>query len=394
MPSPIALNASALRAAAHPVAHPAARPVAAWLMAGVMALLLAVFVTVALALAWAGPAAAQTVRPPANATTNILPPGPDMQGGVLGNLSDGTIWHNIRKGAAGNSQDLRAGSGVLIQSQGDDWRLIRDRWVLPIAWKVLAGVLAVLVVYYAIRGRIKLKAPRSGRVIPRFSLVERVVHWFVASLFILLGVTGLIILFGRPFLLPLIGPGAFAVLASAALQGHNLFGPIFIVSIGALFFTFARGNGFRWVDLKWLLKGGGMLGGHASSGRYNFGEKSWFWWASLCGLALSLSGLLLLFPDHLPGFLQGASAEVPPERILMQWATLVHAIAATAFIAFGLGHIYLGTIGMEGALEGMTRGTVDETWAREHHDLWYEDHKAAASTDTSRAEVRAAAGDV
>ncbi|SDX28969.1 formate dehydrogenase gamma subunit [Allgaiera indica] len=374
----------------NPIAPKTAHLAGPGLLAGVLALLAALLLTLALA----APAMAQTVRPPANATTNVLPPGPEMRGGVLGNRSDGAIWHDIRKGAAGESQDLRAGSGVLIQSQGEDWRLIRNQWVLPIAWKVLAGVLAVLIVFFALRGRIRIRGGRSGRVIPRFSLVERVVHWFVASLFILMGITGLIILFGRPFLLPLIGPGAFAALASASLQGHNLFGPIFIVSITALFVTFARGNGFRWVDLKWLLKGGGMLGGHASSGRYNFGEKTWFWWASLCGLALSLSGLLLLFPDHLPGFLQTASAEVPPERTLMQWATLVHAVAAAAFIGFGLGHIYLGTIGMEGALEGMTRGTVDETWAKEHHDLWYEDHKAAASANASRAEVRAAAGDV
>jgi len=365
----------------------ALRPAILWLVAGVMALMLA--------FAPAGPVGAQsTVRPPADSTTNILPPGPDMQGGVLGNRSDGEVWHDIRKGATGDTQDLRAGSGVLIQSQGEDWRLLRLTWIMPYGWKLLAAIVAVLAVFFVVRGRIKISEGRSGKVMPRFSLVERVVHWFVASLFILLGVSGLIILFGRPFLLPLIGPAAFGALASAALQGHNLFGPIFIVSIAALFFTFARGNGYRWVDLKWALKGGGLLGGHASSGRYNFGEKTWFWWACLCGLALSLSGLLLLFPDHLPGMLQTAAADTPPERTLMQYATLVHGIAALAFISFGLGHIYLGTIGMEGALEGMTKGTVDENWAKVHHDLWYEEHLAEASTDSTRAEVRAAAGDV
>lgn len=379
MPSPIALTA------------PAARPAAQYLlMSGLLAGLMALLLVFALA----EPVAAQTVRPPDNATTNILPPGPDMQGGTLGNRSDGEIWHDIRKGRSGDTQDQRAGSGVMIQSQGEDWRLFRLDWLLPIGWKVLAAVLAVLALFRLVRGRIKLKDGRSGRVIPRFSLVERVVHWFVASLFILLGVSGLIILFGRPLLLPLIGPAAFSVLASASMQGHNLFGPIFIVSIAALFFTFARGNGYTWTDIKWVFKAGGLLGGHASSGRYNFGEKTWFWWACLCGLALSLSGLLLLFPDHLPGFLQVAANDTPPERQLLQLASIVHAIAALAFIAFGLGHIYLGTIGMEGALEGMTRGTVDENWAKEHHDLWYEDHMAEASTDSTRAEVRAAAGDV
>jgi formate dehydrogenase subunit gamma len=192
----------------------------------------------------------------------------------------------------------------------------------------------------------------------------------------------------------LIGADAFGVIASASMQGHNLFGPLFILALLALFVTFVRGNGYRWIDLKWVLKAGGMFGGHASSGRYNFGEKSWFWWATLCGITLSVSGMLMLFPDHLPGLLAQAGTDVPPERFLMQLANLAHGIAAVAFIAFGLGHIYLGTVGMEGALEGMTRGTVDENWAKEHHDLWYEEHLAEATTDVAGAEVKAAAGKI
>ena len=336
------------------------------------------------------------VRPPANATSNILPPGPDQQGGVLGNTSVSTIWHDIRKGAAGNADVTRpgGGSGVLIQSQGEDWRLLRTGYVQPWGWKLLAATLAVLVVYFLIRGRIRLTDGRSGRVIPRFSLVERVVHWFAAILFVLLGLSGLVILLGRPLLIPLIGAHNFSVLASASMQGHNLFGPLFILSIIALFITFVRGNGYGLVDLKWLFKAGGLLGGHASSRRYNFGEKTWFWWATVCGIALSLTGILMLFPDYLPGFFESFAKNTPPGRTLLQFANLIHAIAALAFIAFGFGHIYLGTVGMEGALEGMTKGTVDENWAKEHHDLWYEEHLAAASTDATRAEVKAAAGDV
>ena len=341
-----------------------------------------------------GGLAQSTVRPPDGATTNILPPGPDMQGGVLGNRSIGTRWHDMRLGVSGTVSIPDANAATLIQSQGQDWRLLHGDLVIPYGWRILAAVLAVLAVFFLIRGRIRIKGGRSGRVMPRFSLVERVVHWFTASLFVLLGVSGLILLFGRPLLLPLIGPTAFGLIASASLQGHNLFGPLFLLSILALFVTFVRGNGYGWVDLKWLFKAGGFLGGHASSGRYNFGEKSWFWWATLCGLALSLSGMLMLFPDHLPALAARFWSDALPERSLMQLANVIHGAAAILFIGFGLGHIYLGTIGMEGALEGMTRGTVDEAWAKEHHDLWYEDHLSAASTDTVGAEVKAATGDV
>lgn len=362
-------------------------------LAPIPCLLAAMFVlTMVLAFPVAGHAQS-SVRPPEQETT-VAPPGPDMQGGVLGHESDAVIWHDIRKGLPGNVTIPDSDAAILIQSQGEDWRLLHNDYISPYGARILAAILAILTVFFAVRGRMKIKSGRSGRVIPRFSLVERVVHWFTATLFVLLGVSGLILLFGRPFLLPLIGPDLFGIIASASMQGHNLFGPLFLLAIISLFVVFVRSNGYRWVDLKWLFKAGGFFGGHASSGRYNFGEKSWFWWATICGLAISVTGMMMLFPDHVPGLLSRITENAPPERTLMQYANLVHGAAAILFIAFGLGHIYLGTIGMEGALEGMTRGTVDENWAKEHHDLWYEEHVGAASTDAVGAEAKAAAGNV
>ncbi|MGE0857203.1 MAG: formate dehydrogenase subunit gamma, partial [Hyphomicrobiaceae bacterium] len=157
---------------------------------------------------------------------------------------------------------------------------------------------------------------------------------------------------------------------------------VFTVSTVLLLVTFIRGNFFRLVDLKWILKGGGFFGGHASSHRYNFGEKSWFWAAVMLGIVISVSGFAMLFP------------ELAGSRATLQLANVAHAVAALAFIAFGLGHIYLATIGMEGALEGMTRGTVDENWAKEHHDLWWQDHKDEARVDVVSAEADAALGRV
>ncbi len=370
------------------------RPASAGRVAGLLPALAALLLALLLAVSFAFPAAAQSsVRPP-EASVEVAPPGPDLRGGVLGNRSRSEVWHDIRLGAAGNVTIPDPNAAIMIQSQGEDWRLLRREYVIPYGGRILLGICAAIGLFFALRGRIRIHGGRTGRVIPRFSLVERVVHWFTAVLFVLLGLSGLILLFGRDVLLPVIGPTLFGIIASASMQGHNLFGPIFLVSILALFITFARGNGYRLVDILWALKGGGLLGGHASSGRYNFGEKSWFWCATFCGLAISVTGFLMLFPDHLPAYLANASSDVPPERTLLQWANLIHAAAAIVFIGFALGHIYLGTIGMEGALEGMTRGTVDENWAKSHHDLWYDEHAAAATTDNVRAEVKAAAGNV
>lgn len=337
-----------------------------------------------------------SVRPPAGAVNlpdqttpggSVRPPGMSVEGPVgfapaakkLGHDSTTDLWRGVREGQGGNVVFPTREAGILIQSEGEDWRVRRNEIVARYGGQILLGILGLLAVYFLVRGRIRISGGRSGRVIPRFTLGQRIAHWMVAALFVLLGVSGLILLFGKSVLMPVIGKEAFALVASASLQGHNLFGPIFIPAILALFVLFLRGNGYGLVDLKWLVKGGGLFGGHASSHKYNFGEKTWFWLSVALGIVLSASGVVLLFPDALA------------DRALAQLANLAHAISAVLFIGVGLGHAYLGTIGMEGALEGMSRGTVDENWAKDHHDLWYEDHKHHAATDARMAEVRAAA---
>jgi len=280
---------------------------------------------------------------------------------TLGEQSDSDIWRQIREGAQGTGTLKSHPTGSLIQSQGQDWRLLRTQLIMPLGLWILLSITALVSVFFVVRGRIRIKAGRSVRKIPRFSLNQRIIHWFVAGLFILLGTSGLILLYGRPLLVPLIGKSSFGLIASASMQGHNLFGPLFLFGIAALFFSFVRGNFLSLVDFSWLIRGGGFFGGHASSGRYNLGEKVWFWWAVILGLILSVSGLVMSFPWIIPGL------------ELLQLANLAHGAAAILFIAFGIGHIYLGTVGMEGAMEAMTEGTVDANWAREHHDLWYEE---------------------
>ena len=299
-------------------------------------------------------------------------PGPEtghVPGRTIGNTSDAEFWRQIRQGAPGTVTIPQSELGVLIQSKGEEWRSIRNGPVSLYGSSLLLGVIAVAALYFVIRGRIRIEGGRTGRHILRFTLTQRVIHWFAAVLFVLLGVTGVILLFGKHVLIPVIGPAAYAVVASGAMQAHNLFGPLFIVSIVLLFIGFVRGNGFVLADLRWFARLGGLFGGHASSGRYNAGEKSWFWVAIVTGLALSVTGVVLDFP-----FLS--------DRAGLQLANMIHGVAAVVFIVFGLGHIYLGTVGMEGAFESMSHGEVDENWAKEHHDHWYEEMTAAGGEAT------------
>ncbi len=288
---------------------------------------------------------------------------------TLGDQSDSDLWRAIRQGTSGLPSSSAIPDGVLINAKGTWWSELRrpEGPLIRYGSIALGVILTAVMLFFLIRGRLQIDGGRSGTRVARFSLAQRVVHWGIAALFLLLGVTGLILLFGRPFLIPLIGKPLFGIFATASMQAHNLFGPLFIGSLIALFFTFVQGNFPRFSDLKWIARAGGMFGGHASSGRYNAGEKAWFWTATLAGIALSVSGIIMSFPNDLA------------TRDVLHLAELSHAIAALVFIGFGIGHIYLGTIGSDGALEGMITGDVDQNWARTHHDLWLAEIDAVKS---------------
>jgi formate dehydrogenase subunit gamma len=290
-----------------------------------------------------------------------------VPGGTLGGQNDSSIWRRLRQGEAFVISDPNTGSPVIVQTEGEEWRALRNG---PLSryggYMILAG-LVLITLFFLIRGRVKIDGGRSGNIVPRFTTAERTTHWFMASLFILQAVSGLIIFYGKYLLIPLIGADAFSAMASGALQGHNLFGPLYMFGILVMLVLYFPDNLLRSADLKWLLRGGMFFSGHAPSWKYNFGEKSWFWIAMITGVILSVSGIVMNFPS------------LAEDRYQLQLANLFHGGAAVVLIAAAIGHIYLGTIGVEGALEGMTRGEVDENWAREHHDLWAEEVLGAAS---------------
>lgn len=291
-----------------------------------------------------------------------------------GGQSDPDIWRALKAGERGKPSSDTA-TGQLIQKLGEDWRLLRGEIIVRYSGYVLGSVIVLIALFRLLRGKIKIRAGRSGRTISRFSLSHRVAHWFLAATFIVMAISGLIILLGRPLLLPLIGREVNALLAGAALQVHNLLGLVFVLALLIVIVRFMKGNFLQRADLGWIRKVGGLIGGHASSNRYNFGEKAWYWMVVLFGLGMSVTGPFLLFP-----WLSDILA-------LHQGATILHATGAVVLIAMAMGHIYIGSIGMEGSLDSMLSGQVDENWAREHHDLWYQQvtGKSAEDGDDSAA---------
>jgi len=275
-------------------------------------------------------------------------------------------WRDVRSGKEEYTSVKGRETGVLVQTYGETWRQLKNGWITPIAGWLVALVVVVIGAFYRWRGSIKVHAAPTGRLIQRFTPFERYVHWVVAISFSILGVTGLMIMLGKYVLLPVIGYTLFGWLTQLSKHLHNFAGPVFVVSLLMFIVMFVKDNLPRFYDIGWLLKAGGMISGeHVPSGRFNAGEKLWFWGGVVVlSLIVSASGLVLDFPNF------------DQVRAVMIEANLVHAAAAGTVMAISLGHIYLGSIGLEGAYDAMRYGYVDEAWAKEHHEYWYNDVKS------------------
>jgi formate dehydrogenase subunit gamma len=305
-----------------------------------------------------------------------------VPGSALGNTSDTDFWRAVRQGEPGRVSIPNAQAGVLIQSEGDNWRAIRNGPLSTYGVWLLLGTIALLALFFVVRGRIRIDAGPSGRLIERFGGVERFAHWLTATSFVVLALTGLNMLYGRYTLLPLLGPEIFAALLLGGKYAHNYLAFGFMLGLVLMFVLWVWSNIPNHYDVIWLLKGGGMFkrGVHPPAKKFNAGQKIIFWLVILGGVSVSLSGIMLLFPFELSMF-GGTFAwinwafgtDYPTELTAMQemqFAQVWHAIVGLVLTAVILAHIYIGTIGMEGAFDAMGTGEVDENWAREHHSLW------------------------
>ena len=273
-------------------------------------------------------------------------------------------------------------SSVLMQPQGREWREFRTvilRWIGGVA---IIGMLAAIVIFYLARGMVRLESGRSGRTIVRFNVYERFVHWMTATCFVILAISGLNITFGRPLLLPLIGFEAFSEWSQWAKYAHNYLSFPFTVGVVLIFLMWIAGNIPNKVDIEWAKRGGGMVGhDHPPAYRFNAGQKAIYWIVVIGGGLIAASGYVLMFPFYTTG-IEG-----------MQIAQVVHAIVGVLFVAAMLAHIYIGTIGMEGAFEAMGSGDVDLNWAREHHSLWLDEQLARTGSDGKRSRSATAAAE-
>jgi formate dehydrogenase subunit gamma len=352
----------------------------AWL--GAMALSLPLLVT-----AQTQPPAAEPAKPNAGPPAGFVAPAepkPDENNAQRAKTQPGNnapFWRDVRDSGTqpGYVSLPGAEKGILVQpfvqypgsaytTAGEAWRQVRNRWIIPYGGALLLIVAGAIGIFYWRKGALGGHTPDTGRTIERFTPFERSAHWANAIAFVTLAISGIVMAFGKFFLLPIMGATLFGWMSYALKTIHNFVGPVFAVSLVIVFFTFLRDNWPAKGDWEWIKRGGGLLSGHeVPSHRFNAGEKLVFWAGVLVlGLVVVASGLVL---DKLvPG--------LGETRGQMQVAHMVHAVASVLMMGMFLGHIYIGTIGMKGSYSAMRTGRVDEGWAKEHHELWYEEIKA------------------
>ena len=273
------------------------------------------------------------------------------------------FWRVVREGVPAYTSTPDQGHTVLILNSGENWREIRNGILVRISPWIIILALVGMAVFYLKVGTEKLKKPRSGIMVLRFTRFERYVHWYTAALFIIMAVTGLGLLLGRYLIIPFVGHGFNAGYLQAAKVLHNYCGPLLLIGFIAEFLLWVRFNIPKKYDLDWFKSMGGMIG-HGDTphiGKINAGEKGWFWLIFIFGSAVGVTGVLLDFPIW------------DQSRWTMQVSHVIHASVAVLFVTVSFGHIYMGTLGVEGAFEAMWDGSVDAVWAEQNHDLWYEE---------------------
>ena len=323
----------------------------------------------------------------------------EVPGASLGFNSDADLWRYIREGNKGNTQLKNEMSAVMIQSEGDNWRSIRNGPLSRYGAYGLIGIIILLAWFYSYRGRIKVAKGFSGKTILRFKAIERFSHWLMAGSFIVLALTGLNMLYGKMILLPILGPELFSTITLAGKYAHNYLAFAFMVGLGMSFVCWVSHNIPSKLDIDWIQQGGGLFDekSHPPARKFNAGQKVVFWAVMLGGFSISLSGWALLFPFetqmmsktfgllNMVGFNLSTDLTTLQEQQLQQ---IWHGIVGLVLIILIIAHIYIGSLGMQGAFDAMNTGEVDRNWAKEHHGLWVEEEDQKAKNTDKKGSVK------
>lgn len=332
-----------------------------------------------------------------NPSVSIAQVSGEVPGKTLGLKSDADLWRYIRTGNAGSTQMKDELSAVMIQSEGDNWRAIRNGPVSVYGGLGLLGIIGLLFAFYMYRGKIKVETGLAGQTILRFAAIDRFAHWLMAGSFVLLSLTGLNLLYGKYVLLPILGPETFTAITIGGKYIHNYLAFAFMLGLVLAFVLWVRHNIPTKIDWEWLKMGGGIFkaGMHPPAKKFNAGQKMIFWITMIGGLSVSMSGIALMFPFQTTMFadtfalLNAIGLSLPTDLTALQeqqYNQVWHGIVSLGLMIMIIAHIYIGSVGMEGAIDAMNTGEVDRNWAKEHHNLWVKEMDEKKKTNPEPAE--------
>ncbi len=254
---------------------------------------------------------------------------------------------------------------IFERPDGRVWRRGIADYATHVGAVAILGMIALLGLVLAWRGRVPIAIGPDGRKVERFGFIERATHWMTAGSFVMLALTGIVIAFGTTLIGPVFGERALGTVGWFSTWGHMIFFPSFVLGIVLMAVMWILRNlPEPRIDIDWLVRFGGMMSDdpdNPPAKKFNAGQKVTFWVALLGGFAMTATGVTLMFPY----FWLGISG--------MTWVMLAHAVIGLLLIAFFIGHAYIGTVGMQDAIAAMWSGKVDLNWAKEHHELWLDE---------------------
>ncbi|KPJ88353.1 MAG: hypothetical protein AMS18_13420 [Gemmatimonas sp. SG8_17] len=230
-----------------------------------------------------------------------------------------------------------------------------QRIISPYVGPIIIFVVFLIVLHYHGYGPKRITFGPFSREIQRFNLVERGIHLFRLVAFVVLAITGLIMAFNLYLWQQLLFGSARNL-----LDFHIWSGIVFILTtVGGAVLWF-RDAAFESYDKQWVKNLGGYLGhkGEVPAGRFNAGQKMFYWYSGLFGLIMSVTGVMLIYKG---AFLLATVC----------LTSTVHNLVGFFLIAGVLAHAYLGTVANPGTWRVLVDGTVTREWARHHHPNWY-----------------------
>ncbi|MBW3140849.1 formate dehydrogenase subunit gamma [Ferrimonas balearica] len=284
------------------------------------------------------------------------------------------MWSAVKDGEVGTTNSTSRFHNNLINTYDPMLIQARAGWLSQVLALALFGMIVIFALFVLVNGAARLEKGYSGVEVLRWPKVDILVHWLMAIPCILLILTGLSLMAGRFVFGSFLGQEGVGALAAIAKPIHDYMAIPFSIFAVIAMLRWMKHNIPAAYDLKWFMVVGGYLnfgpfkGKHPDSGFSNAGEKLWFWSFTIFGLAIIGSGIVMLFPG-----------QVDPSRTASLTAIFIHGISAIVLTGFTVVHIFMATVLSEGGFPAMTSGYVDENWAKQHHNVWYDEIKADGS---------------